>query len=202
MLDKAPNAQVTTVLSKLDDALTKGDIDAALALFQDDCYWRDLVTFTWNIRTMEGKDAIREMLTAQLAGVKPSGWALAEGEDATEDEGIVTGWLNFETGVARGFGLVRLKDGLIWTLLTSITELKGFEEPLGFERPMGAKHGAGKFRKSWKEEREEEARTLGYTQAALCGDRRWRPGRDRPWRQDAPARHSDDHRRAKRAPRR
>ena len=62
MLDKAPNAQVNSVLSRLDDALTKGDIEAAVALFQDDCYWRDLVTFTWNIRTMEGKDAIRDML--------------------------------------------------------------------------------------------------------------------------------------------
>lgn len=46
MLEKAPHAQVTTVLSRLDEALTKSDIDAAVALFQDDCYWRDLVTFT------------------------------------------------------------------------------------------------------------------------------------------------------------
>jgi putative flavoprotein involved in K+ transport len=163
MLEKAPGAQVAAVLSRLDGALTSGDIEAALALFQDDCYWRDLVTFTWNIRTMEGKHAIREMLQAQLQSVKPSGWTLAEGEDATEDDGIVSGWIAFETGVARGFGRIRLKNGLIWTLLTSMTELKGHEEPLGFERPLGAKHGAGKFRKSWQEEREEEARTLGFT---------------------------------------
>ena len=63
----------------------------------------------------------------------------------------------------RGYGLVRLKDGKIWTLLTTAAELKGHEEPLGFQRPLGAKHGAGKHRPSWKEEREEEARTLGYT---------------------------------------
>jgi putative flavoprotein involved in K+ transport len=164
MLDKAPNAQVNSVLSRLDEALAAGDIDAAVALFQDDCYWRDLVTFTWNIRTMEGKDAIRDMLKTQLQSVKPSAWALAQGEDATEDEGVVSGWIVFETGVARGFGHIRLKEGLIWTLLTSMTELKGFEEPLGFERPLGAKHGAGKYRKTWKEEREEEASTLGFTQ--------------------------------------
>ena len=163
MLEKAPNAQVTAVLSRLDEALAKGDIDAAVALFQDDCYWRDLVTFTWNIKTMEGKDAIRDMLKAQLGAVKPSGWALAEGEDASEEDDVVSGWITFETDVARGYGYIRLKQGLIWTLLTSITELKGFEEPLGFERPLGAKHGAGKFRKTWKEEREEEAATLGHT---------------------------------------
>jgi putative flavoprotein involved in K+ transport len=163
MLDKAPGSQVNSVLSRLDDALSKGDIEAAVALFQDDCYWRDLVTFTWNIRTMEGKDAIRDMLKAQLPSVGPSGWAMAEGEEASEEDGVVSGWIVFETGVARGFGHIRLKDGLIRTLLTSITELKGFEEPVGFERPLGAKHGAGKYRKSWQEEREEEAATLGHT---------------------------------------
>jgi putative flavoprotein involved in K+ transport len=163
MLDKAPSSQVNSVLSRLDEALTKGDIEAAVALFQDDCYWRDLVTFTWNICTMEGKDAIRDMLKAQLQSVTPSGWAMAEGEEASEEDGVVSGWIVFETGVARGFGHIRLKDGLIWTLLTSITELKGFEEPLGFERPLGAKHGAGKHRLTWKEEREEEAATLGHT---------------------------------------
>ncbi len=162
MLEKAPSAQVAAVLSRLDEALTSGDIEAAVALFQDDCYWRDLVTFTWNIRTLEGKDAIRDMLKAQLQSVKPSDWMLAEGEDATEEEGVVSGWVTFETDFARGFGHIRLKDGLIWTLLTSMTELKGHEEHLGFERPFGAKHGAGKLRKSWKEEREEEARTLGF----------------------------------------
>jgi putative flavoprotein involved in K+ transport len=162
MLDKAPNSHVNSVLSALDAALAKGDVEAAVALFNDDCYWRDLVTFTWNLRTMEGKDAIRDMLNAQLAMVEPSNWVLAEGEDATEEDGVVTGWFNFETAVAHGFGLLRLKDGLIWTLLTSMTELKGHQEPLGFERPHGAQHGSGKFRKSWKEEREEETSKLGY----------------------------------------
>jgi putative flavoprotein involved in K+ transport len=163
MLEKGPNSVVGSVLTRLGDALTRGDIEAVVALFQDDCYWRDLVTFTWNIRTMEGKDAIRDMLKMQLAGVKPSGWAPIEGEDATEEDGIVTGWFTFETEVGRGLGLMRLKDGLIWTFLTTITELKGYEEPLGFGRPFGVKHGSDKERRSWKEERDEEARTLGYT---------------------------------------
>ena len=154
--------QVNSVLSRLDDALTKGDIEAAAALFSDDCYWRDLVTFTWNIRTMEGKDAIRDMLKAQLAD--RAAVELDAGRRRGRDRGRAASspaGFSFETGIARGFGHIRLKDGLIWTLLTSMTELKGHEEALGFERPLGAKHGAGKYRKTWKEEREEEARTLG-----------------------------------------
>ncbi|WP_029057832.1 NAD(P)/FAD-dependent oxidoreductase [Stappia stellulata] len=162
MLDTSPNAKAQGALSSLDEALAARDIDRAVALFQDDCYWRDLVTFTWNVKTMEGKDEIRDMLSSQLATAKPSSWQLAEGEDATEDDGVVTAWITFETSVARGFGLMRLKNGLIWTLLTSMTELKGHEEPLGFERPLGARHGAAKNSKSWAEAREEEARTLGF----------------------------------------
>jgi len=164
MLDTTTVDTVTHVLSEFGDALEKGDIERAVAQFQDDCYWRDLVTFTWNIATMEGKDQIRDMLGAQLSAIRPTGWTIAAGETPEEADGLITAWIEFETDVARGYGLVRLKDGKIWTLLTSMTELKGFEEPLGYERPLGAKHGAAKNRKTWAEEREEEARTLGYTE--------------------------------------
>ncbi len=120
---------------------------------RDVSYWRDLVTFTWNIKTVEGKDQVEDMLRHQLETTKPRNWQLAEGEIPTEEGGIVTAWITFETEVARGFGMVRLKDGKIWTLLTTMVELKGHEEAKGFDRPLGAKHGAGKHRASWKEER-------------------------------------------------
>jgi putative flavoprotein involved in K+ transport len=163
MLDTTANAEVQGLLDTFGAALERGDIAAATACFQDDCYWRDLVTFTWNIHTSEGKDAISGMLSSQLATTKPTGWKIAEGETATEDGGVTTAWIEFETGVARGYGLVRLIGGKIWTLLTTMVELKGHEEHKGFTRPLGAKHGAGKHRPTWKEEREAEARDLGYT---------------------------------------
>ncbi len=162
MLDTAVNLEVTKVLDQLNEALLAGNTEDVVRLFQEDCYWRDLVTFTWNIKTMEGREQIRDMLTQQLASVKPAEWQIADGEIATKEDGIVTAWITFETEVARGYGLVRLKDGLIWTLLTSMTELKGHEEPQGYERPLGAKHGAAKNRPTWKEEREQEAADLGY----------------------------------------
>lgn len=163
MLDTTVNNEVQGLLDTFGAALERGDIAAAVACFQDDCYWRDLVTFTWNIHTSEGKDAIAGMLESQLAATKPTGWKIAEGETAAEDGGVATAWIEFETGVARGFGLVRIMGGKIWTLLTTMVELKGHEEHKGFNRPMGAKHGAGKHRPTWKEEREVEARELGYT---------------------------------------
>ncbi len=163
MLDMTPQARVQHLLTTLGEALEAGDIDRAVSLFEPGGYWRDLVSFTWNIRTMEGRDAIRAMLEAQLPAVRPSAWTLDPKGGASEEGGVATGWFGFETAVSRGYGLVRIRDGRIWTLLTSMVELKGHEEPLGFDRPLGAKHGAGKHRPSWKEEREEEARTLGHT---------------------------------------
>lgn len=162
MLDTTVSLEVTKLLDQLNDALTSGDVNSATDLFLDDSYWRDLVTFTWNIKTLEGKDEIRSMLNSQLASIKPSDWQIAEGEPATEEGGVITAWISFETTVARGYDLIRLKDGEIWTLLTSMTELKGHEEVSGYERPLGAKHGAAKNRLSWKEEREQEATELGY----------------------------------------
>ena len=68
-----PRQQVTEWLSSLGDALAHGDIGSAMDLFDADCYWRDLLTFTWNLKTLEGKAEIKAMLEATLSGVCPAG---------------------------------------------------------------------------------------------------------------------------------
>lgn len=168
MLDSPLAGQTQAFLDTFGAALERGDIAAAKAMFLDESYWRDLVAFTWNIKTVEGPDGVEDMLKHQLATTKPRDWRIAEGEMPTEDGGVTTAWITFETDVARGYGLVRLRDGKIWTLLTTMAELKGHEEAKGFTRPLGAKHGAGKNRPTWKEEREKEAAELGYKTQPYC----------------------------------
>ncbi len=168
MLDTTPTAKLARLLDAFDAALAAGDIGRAVDQFEDDCYWRDLVALTWNIKTLEGKDEIRAMLESQLPRVAPTGFAPAEGEEASEANGLIEGWLRFETGAARGYGHIRVRNGKIWTLLTTMVELKGFEEKAGFARPFGAKHGADKNRRTWKEEREQEAAELGTSRQPYC----------------------------------
>src|SRR5215472_13269671 len=72
MTDVTPTARAAAWLSCLGDALAAPDIGAAAALFGSECYWRDLLTFTWNIKTMEGHEAIIRMLEATLAATAPS----------------------------------------------------------------------------------------------------------------------------------
>ncbi len=158
--------RATAWLNDFDAALKSGDVGAVTALFVDDCYWRDLVSFTWNIKTMEGKAQIADMLKATLAQVKPSDWKIAE--DATGDEAMTEAWITFETSVSGGKGQLRLKNGKCWTLLTTMVELKGHEEKKGTARIKGVEHGANKNRENWADAREREAKELGYKKQPYC----------------------------------
>ncbi|MFO7853856.1 MAG: NAD(P)/FAD-dependent oxidoreductase [Paracoccaceae bacterium] len=163
MLDTTLSDRVQAVLDDFGAALAAGDAERAAAMFVADGHWRDLVAFTWNLKTCEGREEIADMLRHQLPATKPTGWRLDPNEVPDEADGVVTAWITFETDVARGYGLIRLREDGIWTLLTTMAELKGHEEPKGFARPLGAKHGAAKNAESWKEAREREAAELGRT---------------------------------------
>jgi putative flavoprotein involved in K+ transport len=156
-----PAAAVDGWLSSFEAALTEGDSEAAAALFAEESFWRDLVAFTWNIRTLEGPAEVKEMLDHTLGQVKPRGWRTVE--PPAEAEGVTEAWIEFETEVGRGRGHLRVKDGRAWTLLTTLHELKGHEEHAGpGRRPQGVQHGADPDRETWLEQREREAAELGY----------------------------------------
>ena len=166
MADSLATQHVKTFLNNFSSALEKADLKGATALFDTDCYWRDLVTFTWNIKTMEGHKAIFDMLKASLPHVKPHNWQI-EGE-ASEAGGVSEAWVRFETAVAHGYGHIRLKGDKCWTLLTTMTGLKGFEEKTGPARVKGVKHGVEKGRLNWAEQRAKEEAELGYTKQPYC----------------------------------
>ena len=142
----------TEWLAEFASALKRADTDAAAAMFADECYWRDLVAFTWNIVTLESRSAISDMLQARLSDVKPGSFEFAGRP----------GWFTFETAQGRGKGHVRLKDGKAWTFFTALMELKGFEEKKGPSREHGTQHGAFKDRVTWTDRRRADAKELGY----------------------------------------
>ena len=114
-------------LQKFGAALERGDINAATGLFEPDGFWRDLVSFTWNLKTCEGRAEIKAMLAATLAGAKPRNFVAQSNE-----------WFSFETAVGRGIGHLRLRGKQAWTLLTALQELKGFEEKRDSSAPSAA----------------------------------------------------------------
>jgi putative flavoprotein involved in K+ transport len=162
-ITQSPEARVQAWLTNLESALAARDIDRVVAKFVPDSLWRDLVTFTWNIKTIEGREGIADMLRARLADTDPSGFRAREAP--TDDGGGVTSaFIEFETAVGRGVGHLRLKGDLGWTLLTALDELKGHEEPIGSRRVLGAVHGPDPDGRSWADKRAEQEASLGYSQ--------------------------------------
>jgi putative flavoprotein involved in K+ transport len=96
---------------------------------------------------MEGREAIAAMLDAQLDAVGPTIWCI-EGEPVLANR-VLEACIRFETKNSRGRGILRLKEGRGWTLLTAIEELKGFEERKGRSRPLGVAHGVYRRDKNW-----------------------------------------------------
>jgi cation diffusion facilitator CzcD-associated flavoprotein CzcO len=166
-------------------AVQRQDASAAARLFAQDGYWRDLVAFTWDVRTFRGRSSVEAGFEEYAAAVGAEGFRLEEGKEAAvvERDGVpcVEAFFVFETAAARGRGHLRLvRDEArpdtfrAWTLLTTAQELKGFEERTGHRRPRGNEHARGKenwldrrLRESRFEDSDPEVLIIGAGQAGL-----------------------------------
>lgn len=130
-------------IADFSSALSDGNIEGVLDLFVDDpqeessqqfpAFWRDMVAYTWNIVTLEGKDSIKDMLeetkptstrTWKFATQRPSGTAsfpppLKSSGDVCEF------WCDIETAAGLGYAHVRLDlvTRKATTVLTTLLEL-------------------------------------------------------------------------------
>src|SRR5690349_17533659 len=81
---RSPQERVDAWLVDFESALAVRDIERAVSMFAVDSFWRDLVAFTWNLKTMEGRDSIAAMLTERLAPTDP---ARLRTREAPSDDG-------------------------------------------------------------------------------------------------------------------
>jgi putative flavoprotein involved in K+ transport len=161
--DLTPQERVDSWLRDFELALASRDVERAAAKFALDSYWRDLVSFTWNLKTVEGRDAIADLLAERAATTDATNFRTRE--PATDDgDGVTSAFIEFDTAVGRGTGHLRLKGDEAWTFLTALRELKGHEERKGASRVLGAVHGSDVDTRSWAQKREDELAALGYTE--------------------------------------
>ncbi len=160
----SPQERVDAWLADFEAALAVRDIYRVVAKFATDSFWRDLVAFTWNIKTVEGRDEIADMLGDRLASTDPSNFRTKE--TPTVDGDVTSAFIEFDTAVGRGIGHLRIRDdhegGQAWTLLTALQELKDHEEAKGATRVLGAVHGDDPDPRSWAEKKAAEDAALGY----------------------------------------
>jgi putative flavoprotein involved in K+ transport len=152
-------------LARFSAALVAHDASAAAQLFLSDGMWRDVLAFTWTIRTHYGRGEIETLLLETLARTRagnfvippkrtPPRWIARAGADCIE--AIV----EFDTAFGRGNAVLRLapdRDGrmLAWTLSTNLQELRGHEE--AYKRPEAQQDTRDFGGKSWLERRREDA---------------------------------------------
>ena len=65
-------------LVKFEKSIKEKDIDAILDLFDKETYWRDLISFTWNIITLESKEDISLMLNKTIDKINPENFKIQE----------------------------------------------------------------------------------------------------------------------------
>jgi putative flavoprotein involved in K+ transport len=163
----SPDKSVAAWLAAFEQHLTRGDVDRAMEQFLPESFWRDMVAFTWNIHTCEGLGAIRDMLHACLHTTKPHSW-VATGP-AREADGIIEAAFSVETQVGRADGVIRLKDGRCWTIMTALAELSGHEEAARTHRPIGLQTDEYyQGRPTWRQSQAQDATELGVTTQPYC----------------------------------
>lgn len=149
-------------------------------------FWRDHLVLSWRLRTLKGRDRIRSFLASEscLSGGGNNGDEANAGLKLQVDDssafrkpqvmglrpaGDVTGvhfFVTVESGVGVGRGIVRaaeVEKGLwkIWTLFTTLEQVKGAEERTGARRERGVLHGGVEGRRNWAERRRDESAFVG-----------------------------------------
>jgi cation diffusion facilitator CzcD-associated flavoprotein CzcO len=133
-----------TWLAALAGMLATQDAARVPALLHEDGYWRDLLTFGWQFKTLHGVDAIQAWLrqadvvtTAHEFRIDEAPFVSAIGEHSETLEFFFT----FATEIAHGRGFVRLAadarapaGAVAYTLLTTMQQLKEFPERVGRNR--------------------------------------------------------------------
>jgi putative flavoprotein involved in K+ transport len=133
----------TAWLRDLEAAVSSGRAEALAALFAEDCHWRDVLAFEWDMHTVSGAAAIAARLMRLAGSASPHGFTLAEGRTpprrvtraGTE---AIEAIFSFETATGPCLGVVRLvqQDGAprAWTLMTGLDEIRGHEDPANGKR--------------------------------------------------------------------
>lgn len=151
-------------LADFESALRSRDQAELASLFADECHWRDLLAFTWNITPLQGSTAIASRLAETQARIQARNFEVPKNRTAPREVkrvgvSVIEAIFEFETELGRGHGVVRLlaeQPDKAWVLMTSLEELKGHEEPINQRRPSGAAFARTFGGENWADRRAKE----------------------------------------------
>jgi putative flavoprotein involved in K+ transport len=167
--DDTLSRAVTRWLAEFEKALAASDGATLATLFRPDAHWRDLLAFTWQVKTVSGAQNVLDALKTHAAGAGATGFEIDPRRTpprrvtraGTE---VIEAIFRFETPSARANGILRLipegargEDCKAWTLLTALDEIKGFEESVGSRRPHGESYSRDFHGPNWLDLRKAAA---------------------------------------------
>lgn len=149
-------------------AMSSRDADQVVSLFEADGYWKDILSFTWCYRTFGGSEDIGRALRATLDQAGARDFRPASGRTPPRlvrraQRSVIEAYFDFDTNVGTGTGFVRLVEDVtapgalrVWILLTTLQELRGFEEQTGSRRPTGLEYSHSFAGDNWLDKRRRE----------------------------------------------
>ncbi len=176
----------TIWLARFAAAMEQGDAEAVAAQFRPDGHWRDILAFTWDIRSLSGRPAIAAALAPKLAELAPFNFHLPPGRTPPRrviraGEPVIEVIFAFETLVGNCNGVARLTpsgpDIAAWTVVTTLEELHGHPDPSharrsgdpDYSRDFGGENWTDKHRRAARyEDRDPAVLVIGAGQAGLC----------------------------------
>ena len=183
-----PIAATEAWLQSFEAALAKGDAKAAAGTFLQDGHWRDVLSFTWNIQTMNGQAEIADVFAQTLEGTQPRNFRIPEGRTqprvvSRAGRDCIEAIFHFETAIGEAEGVVRLVpdpdmpgQSKAWIVSTALDQIRGHEEAIGEHRPGGQEYARQYGADNWLdlrkkavkyEDREPAVLVIGAGQAGI-----------------------------------
>jgi cation diffusion facilitator CzcD-associated flavoprotein CzcO len=160
-------------LERFADDLRSGVARRVASHFRDDGYLRDILALTWDYRTFAGPAEIQEGIESAPSAMWPRNLRCPPERIAPRilrrsGRTVLEAYFDFDTAVGRGSAFVRLQldqpgndgdaeDPRVWMMLTTLQEIRGFEERIGERRPEGTEFSYKFGGDNWLDTRRKRA---------------------------------------------
>ena len=166
----SPVKIATQWIAKFEAVLNANDTSKLASTMHVDSWWRDMLTLSWDFRTLHGIEKITSYVASNqnrvhLHNLKLRSDGKFSPQFKTPASEIV--WIesifDFATDVGTGTGVIRLIEDTDGTwkgcmIYTSLQELNGFKENAGINRPHGGNNSliGGSIQGNWLECRQRK----------------------------------------------
>ena len=175
-------------LERFGAGLEAHDVARIMECFADESYWKDVLAFTWGYRTFHDAGEIAPAFERCLPRVRPRAVRIAAGRTPPRlvrraSREVVEAFFDFDTDIGRGTGFVRVQpdraalcQSKAWIVLTTLQDVRGFEEKVRDRRPTGVEYSTNFAGDNWLdirnrarsfEDREPQVLIVGGGQAGL-----------------------------------